>query len=103
MGQTLAARPHVICGLCGRRYRAKSHSVNSKSNPHYVFYHECPCGNKMVSPDKCSNRRWNRDKLQVLVGEQIRALLLNPEAVLSGIEAVKDNASQANYYRQQRL
>jgi len=91
---------HVICGLCGRRYRAKSHSVNSKSNPHYVFYYECPCGNKMVSPDKCSNRRWNRDKLQGLVWEQIRALLQNPKAVLAGIEAVKDNASQENYYRQ---
>ncbi|MBA7695178.1 hypothetical protein ES703_103800 [subsurface metagenome] len=94
-------RGHVICGLCGRRYRVKSHSVKSKSNPHYVFYYECPCGNKMVSPDKCFNRRWNRDKLQDLVWEQIRALLLNPEAVLAGIEAVKDNASQANYYRQE--
>ncbi len=92
---------HVVCGLCGRRYRVISHSVNSKSNPHYVFYYECPCGNKMVSPDKCRNRRWNRDKLQDLVWEQIRALLLNPEAVLAGIEAVKDNASQANYYQQE--
>jgi len=92
---------HVVCGLCGRRYRVKSHTVNSKSNPHYVFYYECPRGNKMISPDKCPNRRWNRDKLQDLVWGRIRALLLNPEAVLAGIEAVKDNASQANYYRQE--
>ena len=28
-------------------------------------------------------------------------MLLNPEAVLAGIEAVKDNASQANYYQQE--
>ena len=92
---------HVVCGLCGRRYRAKSVLVKSKSNPHYLFYYECPCGDRMISPNKCSNRRWNRDKLQDLVWEQIRALLLNPETVLAGIEALQDNASQEDYYRQE--
>jgi site-specific DNA recombinase len=92
---------HVVCGLCGRRYRAKSQLVKSKSNPHYVYYYECPCLDRMVSPDKCSNRRWNRDKLQDLVWRQIRALLLNPEAVLAGVKAVQDDASQAEYYRQE--
>lgn len=91
----------VICGLCGRRYRVKSQLVNSKSNPHYVCYYECPCLNSMASPDKCSNRRWNRDKLQGLVWEQIRAFLLKPQAVLAGIEALQDNASQEDYYRQE--
>ncbi len=92
---------HVVCGLCGRRYRAKSVLVKSKSNPHYVYYYECPCVDRMISPNKCSNRRWNRDKLQDLVWEQIRALLLNPETVLAGIEALQDNASQEDYYRQE--
>jgi len=55
----------------------------------------------MVSPNKCFNRRWNRDKLQDLVWEQIRAFLLNPEAVLAGVQAVQDNASQEDYYRQE--
>ncbi len=92
---------HVVCGLCGRRYRVKSHLVKSKSNPHYVYYYQCPRGDRMVSPDRCSNRRWNRDKLQDLVWEQIRALLLNPQAVLAGIKAVQDNASQADYYERE--
>ncbi len=92
---------HVACGLCGRRYRVKSQLVKSKSNPHYVYYYECPCGNRMVSPDRCSNRRWNRDKLQDLVWEQIRALLLDPQTVLAGIKAVQDNTSQVDYYRQE--
>ena len=92
---------HVICGLCGRRYRVKSTLVNSKSNPHYVCYYECPCGNRMISPNRCTNRRWNRDRLQDLVWEQLRAFLLKPEAVLAGVEALRDNASQEYYYRQE--
>jgi len=91
----------VVCGLCGRRYRTKSQLVKSKSNPHYVHYYECPCLDKMVSPDRCTNRRWNRDKLEDIVWEQIRALLLNPEAVLAGIKAIQDDASQQDYYRQE--
>jgi site-specific DNA recombinase len=47
----------VICGLCGRRYRAKSQLLKSIKNPHYVCYYECPCLDRMASPDKCSNRR----------------------------------------------
>ena len=92
---------HVVCGLCGRRYRVKSQLVKSRSNPHYVYYYECPCGNRMVLPNKCTNRRWNRDKLQDLVWEQIRAFLLKPEAVIAGVEAIRDNASQEDYYRQE--
>ena len=92
---------HVFCGLCGRRYRVKSTLVNSKSNPHYVYYYECPCGNRMISPDRCLNRRWNRDRLQDVVWEQLRAFLLKPEAVLAGVEAVRDNASQEDYYGQE--
>ena len=92
---------HVVCGLCGRRYRVKSTLVKSKSNPHYVCYYECPCGNRMVSPNRCTNRRWNRDKLQDLVWEQLRAFLLKPEAVFAGVAAIRDNASQEDYYRQE--
>lgn len=93
---------HVICGLCGRRYRVKSTLVKKNtSNPHYVCYYECPCGNKMISPIPCTNRRWNRDKLQALVWEQLRAFLLKPEAVFAGVEALRDNASQEDYYRQE--
>jgi len=92
---------HVVCGLCGRRYRTKSQLVKSKSNPHYVYYYECPCGNRMISPNMCLNRRWNRDNLQNIVWEQLRAFLLKPEAVLAGVEVVRDNASQESYYRQE--
>ena len=92
---------HVVCGLCGRRYRTKSQVVKSKSNPHYVYYYECPCGNGMVSPTRCPNRRWNRDKLQDVVWEQLRGFLLNPQAVLAGVEIVRDNVSQQDYYRQE--
>jgi len=92
---------HVVCGLCGRRYRVKSNLVKSRSNPHYVYYYECPCGDRFVSPDKCSNHRWNRDKLQDLIWEKLRAFLLNPEAVIAGVEAIQDNAAQENYCRQE--
>ena len=66
-----------------------------------MFYYECPRRDKMVSPEKCANCRWNRDKLQDLVWEQIRAFLLKPEAVIAGVEAIRDNASQEDYYRQE--
>ena len=92
---------HVVCSLCGRRYRTKSQLVKSKSNPHYVYYYECPCGDRMISPNRCLNRRWNRDRLQDVVWEQLRAFLLKPEAVLAGVEAVRDNASQEDYYGQE--
>ena len=92
---------HVICSLCGRRYRTKSQLVKSKSNSHYLYYYECPCGDRMISPNKCLNRRWNRDKLQDVVWEQLRAFLLKPEAVMAGVEAIRDNASQEDYYRQE--
>jgi len=93
---------HVVCGLCGRRYRVKSTLVKDNThNPHYVCYYECPCGNKMISPVPCTNRRWNRDKLQALVWEQLRAFLQKPEAVFAGVEALRDNVSQEDYYRQE--
>jgi hypothetical protein len=55
----------------------------------------------MVSPNRCLNRRWNRDELQHVVWEQLRAFLLKPEAVLGGVEAVRSKASQEDYYRQE--
>jgi hypothetical protein len=55
----------------------------------------------MASPDKCPNRRWNRDRLQEKVWEELRAFLLKPGVVIQGIESVKDNVSQPDYYKQE--
>jgi len=74
---------HVFCRHCGRRYRAKSTKPKRGENVNYIPYYECPGGDRMVSLTKCRNRRWNANRLEELVWQQIETLLIQPEMVLA--------------------
>ena len=57
----------------------------------------------MVSPTKCRNRRWNANRLEELVWQQIETLLIQPEVVLSGLKTRMDEAKDASYNERELL
>jgi site-specific DNA recombinase len=86
---------YVFCRYCGRRYRAKSTKPRAGENVKYVPYYECPSLHPIVSPIKCQNRRWNANRLEKLVWEQIESLLSKPEVILAGLKAKQNEANEA--------
>ncbi len=48
----------------------------------------------MVSLIKCRNQRWNANRLEELVWQQIEALLIQPEVVLAGLKTRMDEANE---------
>jgi len=94
---------HVFCRRCGRRYRAKSTKPKRGENVNYVPYYECPGGDRMVSLTKCRNRRWNANRLEELVWQQIETLLIQPEMVLAGLKTRMDEANEASYVERELL
>ncbi|GAH82392.1 unnamed protein product, partial [marine sediment metagenome] len=53
---------YVFCRQCGKRYRAKSTKPKKGENVKYVPYYECPGFDRIVSPTRCQNRRWNANR-----------------------------------------
>ena len=88
---------HVFCRRCAKRYRAKSTKPKRGENVNYIPYYECPGGDRMVSPTKCRNRRWNANRLEELVWQQIEALLIQPEVVLAGLKTRMDETKEATH------
>jgi len=92
---------YVFCRYCGRRYRAKSTKPKKGENVNYVPYYQCPGEDRIVSPTKCQNRRWNANRLEQLVWQQIEALLTQPEVVLAGLKTRMDDAKEASHLEQE--
>ena len=88
---------YVFCRHCGRRYRAKNTKPKRGENVNYVPYYQCPGQDRIVSPAKCQNRRWNANRLEELVWQQIEALLTQPEIVLGGLKTRVDDANEASH------
>ncbi len=94
---------YVFCRCCGRRYRAKSTKPKRGGDVNYIPYYECPGGDRMVSPTKCRNRRWNANRLEELVWQQIETLLTQPEMVLAGLKTRMDEANEVSYIERELL
>ncbi|GAI86655.1 unnamed protein product, partial [marine sediment metagenome] len=94
-------RGYVFCSYCGRRYRAKSVKPKKGENVNYVPYYQCPGGDRIVSPTRCQNRRWNANRLEKLVWEQIESLLTKPEVVLAGLKTRIDDTNEVNHLDQE--
>lgn len=92
---------YVFCRQCGRRYRAKSTKPKKGENVNYVPYYQCPGQDRIVSPTKCQNRRWNANHLEKLVWEQIDSLLTKPEVVLAGLKTRKNEATEVSHLEQE--
>jgi len=90
---------YVFCRYCGRRYRGKS--TKPKEGANYVFYYQCPGEDRIVSPIKCKNRRWNANRLEDLVWQQIEALLTQPGVVLAGLKTRVDDAKEASHLEEE--
>jgi hypothetical protein len=42
----------------------------------------------MISPTRCQNRSWNAERLESIVWEQVRNVLLNPELVIAEAQRI---------------
>ncbi len=94
-------RGYVFCRYCGKHYRAKSTKPKKGENVNYVPYYQCPGEDRIVSPTKCPNCRWNANRLEQLVWQQIEALLTQPEVVLAGLKTRMDEAKEASHLEQE--
>ena len=93
---------YVFCRRCGRRYRAKSIKPKSGGNVNYISYYECPGGDRIVSPTKCRNRRWNANRLEESVWQKIEALLNQPGTALQ-LKAKANDAIEVSPRLEQEL
>ncbi len=92
---------YVFCRYCGRRYRGKNTKPKRGENVNYVPYYQCPGEDRIVSPIRCKNRRWNANRLEESVWQQIEALLTQPEIVLAGLKTRMDDANEASRLEQE--
>lgn len=70
---------YVFCGNCGRRFSARSRGKYS--------YYSCP---------KCRNRNMNSDYLESSIWSSVKEALSKPEAVLTGVEMMRNEAISEN-------
>jgi len=88
---------YVFCRYCGRRYRGKNTKPKRGENVNYVPYYQCPGQDRIVSPTRCQNRRWNANRLEELVWQQIEMLLTQPEVVLAGLKTRMDDLNEVSH------
>lgn len=99
-------RPYLLigfafCRCCGRRYRGKSTKPKNGEKVNYVPYYQCPGEERIVSPTRCQNRRWNANRLEEIVWTQIEALLTEPEVVLAGLMTRANDTIEASFSEQE--
>lgn len=93
---------YVFCRCCGRRYGASAMQSGRGAKRVYYRYYQCPGSCSIISPVKCTNRRWRADVLEQLVWEQIEKLLSKPEQVFAELERRKE-ANQADVLVQEMV
>ncbi len=83
--QQYLLRGHLYCRQCGRAYCGHIDRV--------IRYYRCPGKNRITAPvNRCLNKNWRADKIEVLVWEKIESVLDNPELIITEIEKQRDNA-----------
>ncbi|MCU1450710.1 MAG: invertase Pin-like site-specific recombinase [Acidimicrobiales bacterium] len=92
---TWLLRGLVVCGACDVKAYAQQMSSSAeggqKKNRYYTCSHHDPL--KAGGPDKrCRERRIRADELDAFVFAQVREVLLRPEMLLAGEEAVATQA-----------
>ncbi|MFC2032625.1 recombinase family protein, partial [Chloroflexota bacterium] len=91
---------HLFCYFDKRRYRGKRVISYVKGIPFVYEYYECPRRNRIVSEEKCLNRRWRREELDNLLWDKVETLLSQPNVVLAGLKAVEADSARADYFTQ---
>lgn len=80
---------HVQCRQCGRNYWSNV--------SHGRRYYGCSGSLKIVTPEKCYNRRTNADTLEDMVWEQVEAIITKPELVLAELERRQEESAQVTH------
>lgn len=84
----------IYCGNCGARYFVKGNysgrGENRRYYPYYTCYSRGKTKNKYIIDPTCKNPSFACEKLDRLILEQIKALSLDPAAVMLLIEKSKN-------------
>ena len=88
-------RGHLRCRQCGRAFYGRT--SRDRVNGEKITDRRYCCSGKlrMVVPvDRCHNRSWIADKLEVLVWQQVERILDNPGLIIKEIEKDRQDANQ---------
>ena len=78
---------HLYCRKCGRSYWGYADRVKLR--------YRCPRTQSMVAPvNRCDNKSWLADELEVLVWTQIERVLNDPELIIAEIKKQRQDANQ---------
>ena len=88
-------RGHVFCRQCGGPYWGYVGSKH-KGNKHYeARRYRCSRSQRIEMPvDRCHNKSWAADNLELLVWQQIERVLSEPELIIAEIDKQRQGASQ---------
>lgn len=79
----------LICGICGGRYYKK----NVRKYSYYCCYSRTKQVSSMVKNPKCNNKHWQAAKLEAIIDQQIRELLMSPQAAREFAEIERPKAN----------
>jgi len=94
-------RSYLFCNNCGRRYIGGTRRNKTKNGLNYHRFYHCSKSAKRVFINPCRNRTWSADKIEQIVWGQVEQVLSNPEVVLTGLEAIKNESGKANEHLRQ--
>lgn len=82
----------IHCALCGRRMA--HHSVLARNKRYHYHYYRCR-GNGQVGGDCPQNKHVKAEQIEADVWEFVSGLLLDPDRLATGLEAMIDEERQA--------
>lgn len=82
----------IHCGLCGRRMA--HHSVLARNKRYHYHYYRCR-GHGQAGEDCPQNKNIKAEEIEVAVWEFVSGLLLDPDQLAAGLEAMIDEEREA--------
>jgi len=93
-------RGHVKCRQCGRSYVGGTGSSSLQYGKRYIQRHyRCIGKLKIYSPvERCCNKGWSANKLEVMVWAKLEEYLSNPDLIVSELEKQRQDANQLGVF-----
>ena len=88
-------RGYAYCQYCGRRYQGAVKSYQTKQGIKEYEYYRCSSSFK-INANPCPGHSWKAEYLDHIVWQEVETALQNPDVIMAGIEALRQEANRAD-------
>jgi len=84
-------RGHLFCQHCGRRYQGALKHYRTQQGLKEYEYYRCSASHRIYA-EPCHNPAWKAQELDNTVWREVENILSNPQMIMKGVEAAKDDS-----------